>query len=72
MDIDIAIREDDYAALGIGSGALGLLIRELVAENIIPLIMLCTSVDNAMAIRAFEKVCFFRQSTFFEEGLDDM
>lgn len=33
MDIDIAIRGGDYAALGIGSGALKLFIGELVAER---------------------------------------
>lgn len=72
IDIDIAIGEEDYTALGIGSRTIGLLVRELAADSTIPLIMLCTSVDNAMAIRAYEKVGFVRQRTFFEEGLGDM
>ena len=72
MDIDIAIGEEDYTGLGIGSRALRLLINELVTDSSIPLIMLCTSVDNAMAIRAYEKVGFRCVRTFIEEGLGEM
>lgn len=72
VDIDIAIGEEDYTGLGIGSGALRQLVKELATDSSIPLIMLCTSVENANAIRAYEKAGFCCKRTFFEEGLGHM
>lgn len=64
MDIDIAIGAPDYVGLGVGSRALGLLVRDLVADRRLRTIILATSVDNLAALRAFARAGFERRRTF--------
>ncbi len=59
VDIDIFIGERDWLGRGVGPRALTLLLERLAARGA-PLAGLCTSVDNAVAIRAFEKAGFTR------------
>ena len=67
VDIDIAIGEADYLGRGIGSRALAEVVERLAADQGVPAIILATSVENAAAIRAFEKAGFRRRRTF-EDG----
>jgi RimJ/RimL family protein N-acetyltransferase len=64
VDIDIAIGEADYIGCGVGSRALHLVVQRLGSERSIPLVMMGTSVENAIAIRACEKAGFRRLRTF--------
>ena len=52
---------------GIGSRALAKVVERLTANGEVPAIILTTSVDNAGAIRVFEKAGFRRWRTF-EDG----
>ena len=58
IDVDIFIGEPSELHRGAGPAALELLVRQLVDTTTAPLAGLCTSVDNAAAIRAFEKAGF--------------
>ncbi len=64
MDIDIAIGEPEYIGLGVGSRAIELLVKDLVADDNLRMIMLATSVDNLVAIGAYEKAGFERRRRF--------
>lgn len=64
VDIDIAIGEADYISSGVGSRAIELVIRRLGSEGSVPLVMMATSVENAMAIRAYERAGLRRLRTF--------
>lgn len=64
IDIDIAIGEADYVGCGIASRALRQLVARLVSDRSIPMIMMATSVENTMAVRAYEKAGFRRLRTF--------
>jgi len=64
MDIDIAIGESDNVGLGVGPRAIGLLVRDLGGDSSLRTIILATSVDNLVAIRAYEKAGFERQRRF--------
>ena len=64
VDIDIAIGEEDYLGRGIGPRALCAVVERLTADQAVPAITLATSVENAAAIRAFEKAGFRRMRTF--------
>lgn len=64
MDIDIAIGDPGYIGLGVGSRALGLLVEDLAADGSLRTIILATSVDNLVAIGAYEKAGFERRRTF--------
>jgi aminoglycoside 6'-N-acetyltransferase len=69
LDIDIAIGEPDFTGRAIGPKALRLLAEKLFKEKAPPEIMLCTSVENTRAIRAYEKAGFRRIRRFFDPGL---
>jgi RimJ/RimL family protein N-acetyltransferase len=64
IDIDIAIGEPEYIGLGIGSRAIGLILEDLDADTDLKMVILATSVDNFVAIRAYEKAGFDRRRTF--------
>lgn len=64
IDIDIAIGETDYIDRGVGSQALQLVVQRLRSEGSMPMIMMGTSVDNTMAISAFERAGFRRSRCF--------
>ena len=64
VDIDIAIGEADYLGRGIGPRALCEVVERITADQAVPAITLATSVENAAAIRAFEKAGFRRRRTF--------
>jgi len=64
VDIDIAIGEADYIGLGIGSRVLTQVAERLGSDATIPMIMIATSVENTLAIGAYEKAGFRRMSTF--------
>lgn len=64
IDIDIMIGEADYIGRGVGPRALQLVVQRLRSEGSIPMIMMGTSVDNTMAISAFERAGFRRVRTF--------
>jgi RimJ/RimL family protein N-acetyltransferase len=64
IDIDIAIGEPDYIGIGVGSRAIGLLVNDLAADGSIRTIILATSVDNVVAVRAYEKAGFERRRRF--------
>lgn len=64
VDIDIAIGEADYIGCGVGSRALLLVVQRLESERSTPLVMMGTSVENAIAISACEKAGFRRLRTF--------
>jgi aminoglycoside 6'-N-acetyltransferase len=68
MDIDIAIGELDYIGLGVGSRAIGLLVKDLAADNSLRTIILATSVDNLVAVGAYEKAGFERRRRFDDPG----
>ncbi|ACK64668.1 GCN5-related N-acetyltransferase [Rippkaea orientalis PCC 8801] len=58
IDIDIFIGEKDYIGCGIGSRILKQLVNQLAQDTTIPLIGMATSVDNFIAIKAYQKVGF--------------
>ena len=64
LDIDIAIGEPDYIGRGIGSRAIELLVKDLAADSSLRMIILATSVDNLVAIGAYEKAGFERRRKF--------
>ncbi|MCK6455295.1 MAG: acetyltransferase [Phycisphaerae bacterium] len=64
VDIDLAIGEADYIGCGVGSRALHLVVQRLESERSTPLVMMGTSVENAIAISACEKAGFRRLRTF--------
>ena len=64
VDIDILIGELEYVGRGIGPRALAILLDRLLADPTVPLVELCTSVQNTAAIRAFEKAGFRRLREF--------
>lgn len=64
MDIDIAIGETDYVGIGVGSRAIRQLVERLLAGGSTPMIILATSVENAVAVRAYEKAGFDRRCRF--------
>jgi aminoglycoside 6'-N-acetyltransferase len=68
LDIDIAIGEPDFTGRGIGPRALSLLVEKLFKEKAPPEIMMCTSVENTRAMRAYEKAGFRRIRKFFDPG----
>jgi aminoglycoside 6'-N-acetyltransferase len=67
VGIDIAIGEAHCLGRGIGSRALAKVVERITAGREVPAIIMATSVDNAGAIRAFEKAGFQRRRTF-EDG----
>ncbi|MEW6363573.1 MAG: GNAT family N-acetyltransferase [Acidobacteriota bacterium] len=64
VDIDIAIGEVEYVGCGIASRALTLVVENLAVDRSIPMVMMATSVENTMAISAFEKAGFRRLRKF--------
>lgn len=64
MDIDIAIGEMNYLGRGIAAQALRILVDQLREAGTTPLIIMCTSIENHHAIRAFEKAGFKRNRVF--------
>jgi len=64
IDIDIAVGEPDYIGLGVGSRAIGLLVKDLAANSSLRAIILSTSVDNLVALSAYEKAGFERRRRF--------
>lgn len=64
IDIDIAIGEANYIGCGVGSRALQLVVQRLGSVGSIPLLMMATSVENAIAIRASERAGFRRLRIF--------
>ena len=64
IDIDIAIGEASYLGRGLGPSALKEVVGRYARHPANPLFMLVTSVNNARAIRAFEKAGFQRHRTF--------
>jgi len=72
VDIDIAIGEPDYMGRGVAPHALQLLVQFLFSTTKAPLIMMCTSVDNHRAIRAFKKAGFKRVRMFQDPGYGSM
>lgn len=65
IDVDIAVGEADYLGRGVGPLALALL-RDRLVEGGAATIMICASVDNTRAVRAYEKVGFSRRRQFID------
>jgi ribosomal protein S18 acetylase RimI-like enzyme len=65
VDIDIAIGEASLLDRGVGSRALTAL-RERLFRDGAPTVMLATSVDNARAVRSYEKAGFTRRRRFVD------
>ena len=65
IDIDIAIGEAVLLGRGIGPRALSML-RARLARDGASTVMLATSVDNARAVRAYEKAGFVRRRQFVD------
>jgi aminoglycoside 6'-N-acetyltransferase len=65
VDVDIAIGEAGLLDRGVGSQALTIL-RERLARDGAPTIMLATSVENARAVRSYEKAGFVRRRRFVD------
>ena len=64
VDIDIAIGETNYLGCGIASQSLRLLVSRLLNSKKVPMIMICTSVNNSKAIKSFESAGFRRDRIF--------
>jgi aminoglycoside 6'-N-acetyltransferase len=64
IDIDIAIGKAENMGKNLGSRALKHLIKTVLLEVPAPMIMICTSMDNFQAQKAFEKAGFVKQRTF--------
>ncbi len=60
IDVDLMIGEVAHVGEGAGPRALEILVEELRGDASVPLVGVCTSVENTRAIRAFEKVGFSR------------
>jgi len=58
MDIDIYLGEPDYVGQGIGTVALRILLAMLTAEPDVPAAGMSVSLENAAAIRCYEKAGF--------------
>ena len=71
VDIDIAIGEESYLGQGIASKALQLLINRTLTSDV-PMIMMCTSINNTRAIKSFEKAGFTRDRIFTDPEYGDM
>lgn len=67
VDMDIFIGDEECTARGVGPTALELVSQQLKQTNKVLLIGLCTSVDNVIAHRAFEKASFTRWKQFEDE-----
>ena len=65
IDIDIAIGEADLLGRGIGSRVLSTLRARLTRDGA-STVILATSVENARAVRAFEKAGFVRRRQFVD------
>ena len=63
VDIDLFLGEPDWLGRGVGPPALRILLTRLAGEGV-PLAGLCPSVENVVAIRAFEKAGFRRLREF--------
>jgi aminoglycoside 6'-N-acetyltransferase len=72
LDIDIAIGEPGFVGRGAGSTALRILVDRLLGRDDVPLIMICASVNNHPAIRAYEKAGFRRVRQFDDVGYGRM
>lgn len=64
VDIDIAIGELAFVGSGVASRALKIVVEKLISAMSLPMIMMATSVENKMAIRAYEKAGFRRVRVF--------
>jgi aminoglycoside 6'-N-acetyltransferase len=64
LDADLAIGEPDALGRGVGPRALRLLHARLAQRADAAALMLCTSVDNAAAARAFLAAGFARRRRF--------
>jgi aminoglycoside 6'-N-acetyltransferase len=60
IDVDIFIGDLAHVGRGVGPRALRLLLALLAADPSVPLVGMCTSVDNTRAVRAYEKAGFSR------------
>lgn len=67
VDMDIFIGEPESAGRGAGPAALELVFDHLRKTTSVPLVGLCTSVDNAVAHRAFEKAGCSRLARYQDE-----
>ena len=68
IDVDLLIGEPDAVGRGIGPRALELIQERVWRDPSVPLVMLCTSVENTVAQRAFEKAGFTRRRIFEDPG----
>ena len=69
--LDIFIGEPDLLGRGIGSAAIDLLCRYLLTERDASCVMLTTGIDNAGAIRAYEKAGFVRAGQALDTDTKD-
>jgi aminoglycoside 6'-N-acetyltransferase len=60
IDVDLMIGELAHVGKGVGPCALQILLEQLAEDASVPLVGVCTSVENTRAIRAFEKAGFSR------------
>lgn len=67
VDIDIAIGDLNFIGRGVGSAALRILLADLANDPSVSTIMLVTSLENHVALRAFEKAGF-RRLREFDDG----
>ena len=72
VDIDIAIGEFSYLGQGIGPQALQLLINRLFTLENVPMVMMCTSINNIRAKKSFEKAGFRKDRVFSDPEYGDM
>lgn len=72
VDIDIAIGEKNYLGRGIAPKAIQLLINRILTSKNVPMIMMCTSINNTKAIKSFEKAGFTRNRIFADPEHGDM
>lgn len=68
VDMDILIGEPEHADRGAGPTALELAFDDLRRRTTVPLVGLCTSVDNTIAHRAFEKAGCARFARFEDDA----
>ena len=64
VDIDIALGESNSIGCGVVSQSLRLLIERLRSSEAVPMIIICASVENSRAIRAYERTGFERDRVF--------
>ena len=67
VDMDIFIGDVERAERGAGPAALELVFEQLRRTTKVPLVGLCTSVDNTIAHRAFEKANCVRWRQYVDE-----